>query len=110
MNAGWRLINSKTMAFSSPNTWTHPPKQYFFKLSEGCLVKVGVIPSTPIPGSERFWCRIKAISKTKLTVTVEQADMLFSTFHGIYHGDTLTILKNNVFGMLDENGNLIWEA
>jgi hypothetical protein len=103
---GFRLINSAQRAQDHRDSWTHPEQDVLDGIEAGYFVKVGV--THPEVSGERFWGIVQERSGRSLVIQVDQ-DLIYTAQHGLRDRDILTVREENVFGVRDGQGDVVWE-
>ena len=104
---GYALIDSEARSRSHPDSWAHPDEAALSQIDAGYLVKIGV--THPDSSGERFWGVVKQRNDRTLVIQVDQ-DLNYSSLHGLADKDILLVGEQNVFGIVDESGLIVWEA
>jgi hypothetical protein len=104
---GFTLIDSLARSWTHPDSWAHPDDKALERIEAGYLVKVGL--THPDLSGERFWGLVKERTATGLLIQVDQ-DLLYTNQHGIADKDILLVAEQNVFGIVDYRGVMVWEA
>jgi hypothetical protein len=104
---GFRWIDSAQRAQEHSDSWDHPEQEVLDGIETGYFVKVGV--THPELSGERFWGIVQDRSGPSLVIQVDQ-DLIYTAQHGLRDRDILTVREENVFGIRDGRGDVVWEA
>jgi hypothetical protein len=97
MEPGYSLIDSEAQHRAHPKTWDHPDTERLDRIGPSWLVKIGVCH--PSRMGERFWCRVKQVTRDGFVVRVQQPDMWCGDLDGIEDEDMLTVERRHILDL-----------